>query len=92
MQKMSITIIVSFNVEDFDKWNSEFDQGENSRTEPGITVTAYRNMDAPNNVWAIGTATSKEAFDAYFSAPAQQERMKNGGVMSLPTITFLESG
>ena len=89
---MSITIIVSFNVEDFDKWKSEFDSGESSRTEAGLTTTAYRKIDALNNVWVIGTATSKEAFIAYFSAPAQQERMKNGGVVSPPTITFLESG
>ncbi len=32
---------------------------------------AYKNLDNPNNAVAIGTASSKEAFLAYFSTPEQ---------------------
>ena len=88
---MSIKVIVSFEVEDFDKFKSGFDTGGNARTEAGIMLEAFKNMDAPNNVWVIGTAPSKEAFAAFFSAPAAQERMRNAGVISPPTITLLES-
>ena len=88
---MSIKVIVSFEVEDFDKFKSGFDTGGNARTEAGITAEAFKNMDAPNNVWVIGIAPSKEAFTAFFSAPAAQERMRNAGVISPPTITLLES-
>ena len=88
---MSIKVIVSFEVEDFDKFKSGFDTGGNARTEAGIAAEAFKNMDAPNNVLVIGTASSKEAFTAFFSAPAAQERMRNAGVISPPTITFLEA-
>ena len=87
---MSIKVIVSFEVEDFGKFKSGFDTGGNTRTEAGIMLEAFKNMDAPNNVWVIGTAPSKEAFTAFFSAPSAQERMKNAGVISPPTTTFLE--
>ena len=87
---MSIRIIVSFEVEEFDAFKSGFDTGRNARTDAGITAEAFKNMDAPNNVWVIGTASSKEAFTAFFAAPASQERMRNAGVISPPTVTFLE--
>jgi hypothetical protein len=87
---MSIKVIVSFEVEDFDKFRSGFDTGGNTLTEAGITAEVFKNIDAPNNVWVIGTAPSKETFTAFFSAPAAQERMRNPGVVSPPTITLLE--
>ena len=88
---MTIKVIVSFQVEEFDTFKSRFDTGGNARTEAGVTAEAFKNIDAPNNVWVISTAPSKEVFTAFFSAPAAQERMRNAGVISPPTITFLES-
>ena len=88
---MSIKILISFEVRDFSEMKSVFDAAADARTEAGIAAEAYRNMDAPNNAWVIGTAPSKEAFTAFFSAPAAQERMRNAGVISPPTITLLES-
>ena len=88
---MSIKIIVSFEVEDFDRWKSGYDAGENARTEAGITAEAFRNMDAPNNAWVIATAPSKEAYAAFYSSQAAHEGMKNAGVISPPTVTLLES-
>ena len=87
---MSAKILLSLEVEDFNKMKSVFDAAENARTEAGITAEAYRNMDAPNNAWVISTTSSKEAFVAFFSSPSQKERMRNAGVISPPTITFLE--
>ena len=88
---MSIKILISFEVRDFSEMKSVFDAAADARTEAGIVAEAYRNMDAPNNAWVIGTAPSKEAFTAFFSSPAQKERMKNAGVISPPTVTLLES-
>jgi hypothetical protein len=48
-------------------------------------------MDSPNNVWVIGTVTSKEAFWAFMTSDAQKERMKTAGVVSPPTVTLLEA-
>ena len=88
---MSIKAVISFEVESFDKIQSVFNAAENARTEAGIAAELYRNMDATNNAWVIATAPSREAFTAFFSSPAQQERMRNAGVISPPTITLLES-
>lgn len=88
---MSINLVISLEVEDFDKIKSVFEAAANARIEAGITAEIYRNIDCPNNAWVLGTASSKEKFAAFFSSPAQQERMKNAGVISPPTVTLLES-
>ena len=87
---MSVKVLLSLEVEDFNKLKSVFDAAENARTEAGIAAEAYRNMDAPNNAWVIATAPSKEAFAAFFSSPLQKERMRTAGVISPPTVTFLD--
>ena len=75
---------------DYTSFKSRFEQGRPYREEAGISAEAYRNIDSPNNVWVIGTATSKEAFRGFFASDAQKERMKNAGVISPPTVTFME--
>ena len=88
---MSVKVIVSVNVADFADFKSGFEKGRSAREEAGISESeAYQNMDAPNNVWVIGTATSKEAILEFFASAAQTERMKGAGVISAPTITILE--
>jgi len=89
---MSITIVVSHEVEDFQRWKLGFDDHESVRTEAGIKATAYRRVDAPNHVYVIGTAESKEVFEAFISSPDLQESMKNAGVISPPEFTILENG
>ena len=89
---MSVKVILSMEVTDFTGFKSGFDQGRPYREEAGISESeAYQNIDSPKNAWIIGTATSKEAFLSFFSSDAQKERMKNAGIISSPTITFLES-
>jgi hypothetical protein len=88
---MSVKIIVSMDIEDFDSWSAGFNAGSDSRKEAGIEAEAYKNLDNPNNAVAIGTASSKEAFLAYFATPEQAERMQSAGVVSQPVITFLET-
>ena len=46
--------------------------------------------DDPNHVYVIGTAESKEAFDAFTSSSELQEAMKKAGVISQPGFTVLE--
>ena len=88
---MGIKIIISFEVADFADFKSVFQKGRPYREEAGISESeAYRNIDSPNSVWVIGTATSKEAFMDFFASDAQKERMKDAGVISPPTITFLK--
>lgn len=89
---MGITVILSHQVEDFQKWKIGFDTHESARREAGVTATAYRKLDDPNDVYVIATAASKEVFDAFISSPGLQEAMKNAGVISPPEFTVLEQG
>ena len=66
---MSVTVIVSLKVEDFDKWYAAFSSTSGKREEAGIHAKGHRNIDDPNNAVAIGTAASKEEFLGMFAAP-----------------------
>ena len=89
-QKMSVTVIVSLKVADFDDWKAAFDAHASAREEAGIGAKAYQNIDDPNNPIAIGIAPSKEAFVAFFTRPEMQEIQKKSGVLGPPEITFVE--
>ena len=89
---MSIKVVVSFEVADFADFKSRFEEARPHREAAGMSETeAYRKIDSPNSVWVIGIATSKEAFMEFLGSDVQKERMKNAGVISPPTITFLEA-
>ena len=87
---MSVTVIVSLEVSDFDQWKTAFDGHAAAREAAGINATAYRNLDGESNAVAIGTTSSKEAFIAFFTAPEMQEVQKAAGVMAPPEVKFLE--
>ena len=87
---MSVTVIVSLKVSDFDAWKATFDGHASAREAAGINASAYRNIDDEGNAVAIGTAPSKEAFIAFFSAPEMKDVQANAGVLGPPEITFLE--
>ncbi len=89
---MSVTVIVSLEVSDFDQWKTAFDGHAAAREAAGINATAHRNLDDKGNAVAIGTASSKEAFIAFFTTPEMQEVQKAAGVMAPPEVKFLEEG
>ena len=87
---MSITVIISAQVSDFDQWKSKFGDLEEQRLAAGISVRAYRNPDDPNASYVIGTAPSKQAFIEFFTSPERQAIQDSGVITSPPEITFLE--
>ena len=87
---MSVTVIVSLKVADFNQWKATFDGHAPAREAAGINAAAHRNLDDEGNAVAIGTAPSKEAFIAFFTAPEMQQVQKEAGVMAPPEIKFLE--
>jgi hypothetical protein len=87
---MSITVIISVQVTNFDHWKSKFDGIEASRIEAGIKATAYRDLDDSTKSYVIGTAPSKDIFLAFFSSPKRQDIQDSGVITSAPQITFLE--
>jgi len=89
---MSVTVIVSFQVADFDNWKAVFDDDENNRVKAGIDATAYKELENDNQVHVIGTAPSKEEFLAFFTQPELQKRIQESGALGPPDIKFLELG
>ena len=87
---MSITMIATIQVADFDDWKAAFDSLEDDRAEAGIHAKAYRNIDDTNIAIGIVTAPTKEIVMAFFSRPKMQEIMKNTGVLAPPEMKFLE--
>ena len=87
---MSITVVVKLKVEDYAKFEASFANRASARVAAGLEVKAYRVMDDPNGVVAIGTAPSKEAFFAFMTSPEQQEALKTATVQGPPDLTFLE--
>ena len=69
---MTITVIISVQVSDFDQWKSKFANLEEQRLEAGIRVRAYSKPDDPNASYVIGTAPSKEAFVEFL--PRRKDR------------------
>ena len=90
---MSVKIIVSMDVKDFDSFSTAFNSEgpKKARKEADLIAEAHKNLDNPTNVVVIGTAPSKEAFLGFLTTPEQAERMKSAGVISKPTVTFLEN-
>ena len=90
---MSIKVIVSMDVKDFDSFSKVFNSEgpKNARKEVGLIAEAHRNLDNPPNAVIIGTVPSKEAFLGFLTTPEQADRMKSAGVVSKPTVTFLEN-
>ena len=86
---MAVTIICSMKVTNFDDWKVGFDSHADGREAAGISVTAYQNLDDPNNAVGIGIASSKEAWESFFSRPNIQQNMRTSGVIGQPEITLL---
>jgi len=86
---MSVTIICSMRVTNFEDWKVGFDSHEDGRKAAGISVTAYQNLDDPTNAVGIGIAPSKEAWESFFSRPNIQENMRTSGVIGQPEIMLL---
>mgnify|MGYP003328637281 CR=1 FL=1 len=53
---MRITVVVALKIEDYARFEASFTQRTNARTEAGIDVKAYRDMDDAGRVVVIGTA------------------------------------
>ena len=90
---MSVKVIVSLDVKDFESFSKVFngEGAKNARKAVGLIAKAHKGLDNPTNAVVIGTAPSKEAFLGFISTPEQGERMKSAGVVSKPTLTFLEN-
>ena len=68
---MSITMLVTYQVEDFDTWKIGFDAHESVRVKAGIKAASYNEISGdPSHAHIIGPIPSKEVFEEFF--PAQR--------------------
>ena len=88
---MSITVLISVKIKDFENYKTAFDSNASAREEVGISGRAYRNADDPNHAIVIATAPSKEVFVGFFANPDLKQIQQKAGVLSPPEITFLSS-
>ena len=89
---MSVTVIISVYVIDFDEWKTMFDAIEMQRVAAGIHVKSYRNVDEPGAAYVIGSAPSKEVFIVFITYPQRMKIQGSGTTTSQLVITFLEEG
>ena len=63
---MTITVVLTAEVPDFNKWKVLFDEDEDKRVKGGIYATPHRDLDDPNRLCIISQVPSKEAFMSLF--------------------------
>jgi len=87
---MTITIIVSHDIKDWDTFKQGFEAHESTRAAAGITAKAYKKADSTNTVYAIGKIPSHEVFNEFFSDPDFHKHMDDIGVIQPVDVTVLE--
>ena len=88
---MTITAIVSHDIEDWDRFKQGFEAHESVRAAAGITAKAFRKVDSSNTVYVIGEIPSQEVFDEFFSDPSFHKHMEDMGVILPIDVTVLEA-
>ena len=87
---MTTTIINSHKVENFAKWKTGFDLGENMRKELGITIKGvFQSVEDENHVTVISEMPSPEIAKAVLSNPELKAAGQKAGVISAPEIKML---
>ena len=84
-------IIVQHKVGDYDTWKRAFDDHAEVRRRHGSSGhRLYRGADDPNDITVIVSFPSREQAEAFAGDPSLREAMEQGGVLSQPTVTWLE--
>jgi hypothetical protein len=84
------TIIIRSTVADYDRWKAVFDEHESFRREYGLTeVGLYRDATAPNDIVLVFSADDLERAHEFAASENLREAMQRSGVISEPTIWFL---
>jgi hypothetical protein len=85
------TMIIRITVADYDEWKPVFDEHKSFRREYGITdVGLYRDAAAPNDLVIVFGADDLVRAHEFAASENLREAMKRSGVISEPTIWFLE--
>lgn len=90
---MSVLLLVSLPVHDYDAWKARYDANQRMREEAGI-VERFVGRDAKKfNVAHVGlVAPSLEAADEFISNPKVLDAMASAGVTNVPEIRLVVLG
>jgi heme-degrading monooxygenase HmoA len=82
---------VQHTVADYAKWREVFDEHKATRMAFGATGVeqVYRGLEDPNAITAFTEWRSVEDAQRFSQEPSLKEAMARGGVLSAPTLQFL---
>jgi heme-degrading monooxygenase HmoA len=85
------TMIVRFEVEDFDRWKTVFDKMGEARREHGIVdATVHRNVSDPDTIVTILRAKTLRDAQAWGNSDTLREAMTKAGAVGVIEIEYLE--
>jgi quinol monooxygenase YgiN len=85
-----VAILVAHRVTDYDTWKKAFDSHTSARKEATcLGHDINREIDDPKMVYVYCPATDTEKVRAFVGSPDLGEVMKDAGVESAPTVTFM---
>ena len=83
--------LVNIKTGDFEKWKAGFEAAASLRQSYGSKgVRAFRNADKPDEILVLGEYESMEKARQMFASQEFREAVKNAGLSSPPTVTFLD--
>ncbi|MCE3294499.1 MAG: cyclase [Crocinitomicaceae bacterium] len=86
-----VTLIVSIQVENFDKWRQAYDAAEEFRSKLGIVMKGiYQSVEDQNKVTLISDYPSLEMAKNILANPQWEENQRKGGVIGGFNISFCE--
>ena len=85
------TLIVQHKVRDFDAWRPAYDDHGPVRSRYGVEeASLHRNADDPNDVVIIFRVGDLDRAREFAGSQDLREAMEQAGVVSAPTVWFLE--
>lgn len=85
------TMIVEFEIKDYESWRPVFDAADPDRVKAGVTnPRVFRNADTPNRLLVMFDTASTEEGEAWMNSPVLRADWEKGGVIGTPTHRFLE--
>lgn len=84
------TVILNHKVEDYKKWRPVFDSDIRRRKEAGMTnERVFRSANDPNTIYIIAEVADPSITAKMMNDPELAAKMKEGGVISKPSVTVL---
>jgi hypothetical protein len=84
------TMIMRHTVADFDKWKPVFEANRPLREEYGVAdVGLYRDITSANEVVVVLSTEDLERAREFGDSDSLREAMREAGVISKPTVWFL---